>query len=43
MVKELIDNILDKYFNGVDECYHRCRKDDDSYYDVLDSGSVKES
>lgn len=35
MVKELINTILDKYFDEEHEYYHRYREDDDNCYDVM--------
>jgi len=32
----VIEEILDKYFDEKHECYHRYREDEENYYDVVD-------
>ena len=33
---DIIEEILDKYFDEEDEYYHRYREDEEKYYDVVD-------
>ena len=33
---DIIEEILDKYFDEENECYHRYREDEEKCYDVVD-------